>query len=713
MTKANYVYDLEVFPNLFTATFKEFNKDNIRRFVIWHNPTVPADSLNEFSGLIEFLKKEVQRLIGYNNKGYDDLLLNFLIYNREILSRSTPRRISQDIHALSRKIIHSQDAKRARDRAIKDKQKEDKKKDKLVRKDNKYKGAITKEIEELQAPVTEEKIAEYELDKSLKAEIMALTHTTFFSSLDMLNMFATIERISLKQVAINLKWPRVRDLPYPIDYTFTSMEEIEDTLDYNLNDVLITEYLLNKRSEEFRLRVKISQRYGVSVLDSNDTDIGKAIITKYYLEHTKISLQQFRKGRSYYTYVDLKDCISRRIQVRTPESIRLLKHIKKIRVDLVKKETEKQFELIYRSRYLTHTVGMGGLHSVNPPEIIEEDSAYLFLDVDVSGYYSSIIVGDGLYPKHLGPAFTKIYKDTVHVPKLIAKDKGDEIEAAVLKIASLSIYGLTKSETSPFYDPKMTTTVCVSGQLYLIMLIEAIESYTRAMVVYSNTDGLRIRMPREEYYEVMRICKVWEAYTGFILTYKQLRRMVIRDVNNLMLFTYDEKKPIKAIGDFSTELKLSKGYENPIIALAINRFYEKGIPIEDTINNCSDLFMYMKAQRVDTDKFVVRLDRKDGKNEFLQKSNRWIVTDGHPKEGKLYKVRKEGKDAGKAEEMQKGYFVTVINDLPEGENMLPDNQHVNYSFYINETLKITNVLRLSLNKPHEQQTVTQLKMDLS
>jgi hypothetical protein len=708
MTKSTYIYDLEVFPNLFTATFKEFNKDNIRRFVVWYNPLEPDESTNELPEHLMFMRKEVRRVIGYYNKDYDDLIENFLIYNREILGRSTPRRITQDIKTLSNKITSLQDAKRARERALKEKESEAKRIGKMLKKETPYKRGVLQDLILHQEPVQGE---EHTLDKALIGEVKSLSSAAFFSSMDMFRMFATIERTGLKQVAIKLKWHRVQDLPFPIDYIIQTQREVDIVLDYNLNDVLITEELLNKRSEEFRLRVDLSKRYHINVLDNNDTDIGKAILTKYYLEETGMKPSQFKKGRSYYSYVDLKDCISKRIQVRSRESEKVYKTLRKIRVDLTKKETEKQFELIYRSKYLTHTIGMGGIHSVNPPEIIEEDNCHLFLDVDVKGYYSSIIVVDRLYPRHLGPVFTKVYKEKIHIPKQLAGDQ-DETVAAGLKIASLSIYGLTKSETSPFYDPKMTTTVCVSGELYFVMLIEAIETLTHAMVVYSNTDGLRIRIPRDEYYDVLRVCKLWETYTGFALSYKRLKKLVVRDVNNFMLFSYDDKKPVVSKGDFLVDRKLSKGYDNPVVALALNRYYEQGISIDDTINNCSDLFMYMKAQRVDTDKFFVRLDKKDGKTVNLQNNNRWVVTTGHPDEGKLYKVHKDGKNAGKIEELQKGYFVTVVNDLPEGEGMMPDNQYINYSFYINETLKITNLLKPSLNQPYTSQITTQLKMEL-
>ena len=53
---------------------------------------------------------------------------------------------------------------------------------------------------------------------------------------------------------------------------------------------------------------------------------------------------------------------------------------------------------------------MGGLHSVNKPERFEfNDNTHVF-DDDVTSLYPSIVIQNNIYPKHLGPAFVKVYK---------------------------------------------------------------------------------------------------------------------------------------------------------------------------------------------------------------------------------------------------------------------------------------------------------------
>lgn len=75
-----YAYDIEIFKNLFTATFV-----NVENEVDKHVFYTGLDK-EDYSDLIEFLNQEMT-LIGYNNHSFDDPLLRFLIsYDGEKLT---------------------------------------------------------------------------------------------------------------------------------------------------------------------------------------------------------------------------------------------------------------------------------------------------------------------------------------------------------------------------------------------------------------------------------------------------------------------------------------------------------------------------------------------------------------------------------------------------------------------------------------------------
>ncbi len=69
--KRIYIYDLEVFWNIFTATFIDKDSDDVRVFVIYKDR-------DDRQALFKFLDTEVQGLIGYNCNTYDYQILHYL-----------------------------------------------------------------------------------------------------------------------------------------------------------------------------------------------------------------------------------------------------------------------------------------------------------------------------------------------------------------------------------------------------------------------------------------------------------------------------------------------------------------------------------------------------------------------------------------------------------------------------------------------------------
>ena len=187
----------------------------------------------------------------------------------------------------------------------------------------------------------------------------------------------------------------------------------------------------------------------------------------------------------------------------------------------------------------------------------------------------------------------------------------------------------------------MTTYICVSGQLYLLMLMEAIERYSRCLVVYSNTDGLTVRVPRNEIGLFKTICDRWMLKTGFELEFVYYTRMILRDVNNYMMFSNSKnpEKAIKAKGAYMYAKEEHKGYKYPIIAKSIQDYFNLGTPKEDTVFNCKDIHEFIASEKTSQSIFEVLLQpRVDTSSHIiLQKTNRWVVTQGNILEGKLYK----------------------------------------------------------------------------
>jgi hypothetical protein len=89
----NWVYDLETYPNVFTATFMQCDTGLVRVFEI-------SDWRNDLWQLIEFcrwLQEQCVRLIGFNNVGFDYPVLHYILTGRTQTAAEIYQRVQQII----------------------------------------------------------------------------------------------------------------------------------------------------------------------------------------------------------------------------------------------------------------------------------------------------------------------------------------------------------------------------------------------------------------------------------------------------------------------------------------------------------------------------------------------------------------------------------------------------------------------------------------
>lgn len=640
-----YVFDIEVFPNLFCASFLNISTDEKKSFLIFSDPR-GIHEVNQLPDLLRFLKYNITVLIGYNNFSYDDVVMNHLITAYDFFKNEKPREITASCKMINDKLIKKE-----------------------VRRDK---------------------------------QIDVLRQTKNYESRDLIELFNTINRVSLKQLAINLKWHRIMDLPFDPDYVVMK-EDVEKIIDYNFNDCYITREVFFNKRPEMQERFEFSKMIGVnSIVNSSDTNCAKIILRKFYSEATGLKYDQFKDKRTYYKRIPLRSCIAPKIQFQTEAYQQVYDYVAKTVINPnIKNESskkKKQFEYIHSSKYLTHTLGLGGIHSNNPSQILEEDAEFEYIDLDVQSYYPRIMINEKLYPTHLGPAFTHVYEHNIFWPRIRYKEEGNDIAAQFLKITANATFGLTKSQYSWLYDPWVSTTICISGQLYMLMLMERLELFTDCIVVYSNTDGMTVRVPRVQKQEFYNICKQWVEYTGYILEFANFKKMILKDVNNFLIVTYDPKKPIKMKGDFQIKPPITSGYTFPVVAKALYEYYINGKNPEYYIKHERDPYEFMRAVRTSMDKYSLSFfSLSDPDNPVSQaKSNRWIVTRGNPAEGKL---RKFSYQRQSYEELQKGQMVTLTNDI-DPKNFNINDVKVDYNFYIREAYKIIREIKKLKRKDH-------------
>ena len=625
-----YVYDTECYPTGVAFKFKNVEKPEEKHtFRMYHSANEKRE-INDFLALSHFLHAHVEWLIGFNNLEYDDLLLNLIMLEKDRFEKSPISTLVRECYELNEKIFAAQESE------------------------------------------------EFQWDQFKRYK-----NRDFFNSIDLLALFNPVDRVSLKHIAIMMRWPNIIDLPYEPG-TYLTFEEFDKLDHYHDNDVEITYALLQRKmADVLNERIRATREYKLDVINACDTELAKKVLIDVLTKELKITEKELLKGRTDRPVVHLKDCIPSKCHFRNWKNIKLQERIEesKINVGVEYDTKDKQFEFIVPSKYLNHTIGVGGIHSINRPEIIEEDDMYDLWDIDAVSFYPYIIVNDKLYPKHLGPRFPTLYEEQIVIPRVQAKKAGNKLLANRMKITANSTFGLTKSPVSFLYDPLVATTICISGEIYLLMLIEWLEKISGCIVVYSNTDGVTVKVPKNEYSLFLTVCDQWCAYTGFELEHNRYKKMVMVDVNNYLMLTYDKYKPVKRKGTFEYEKELSKGYNFPIIAKALEAYFLKGTDPEEYIKASTDVYDFMRAEKTDVHKFIVAFRKKEDpmwqNAGALQKNNRWIITQGNSQEGKLYKVNRFNQK--EQEEMQSGFFVTIMNEVTD----IPISQlKLNYDFYI-------------------------------
>lgn len=401
--KIVYAYDIEVFPNVFHCTVKNSETGQLYMFEISQRKN-QLDELVQFFHTIDEqhnwndlyttdIQLNTNKLFcGYNNLHYDNAIINYIIDYYNIMKYKGYRTICRSIFNLSKVITTS---------------------------------------------------SEDNIDAWKKWK-----YATYFESFDLLTMlYSNKLRVSLKEMQVTMQYKNVQE--FVCDWQQDLQEkEIDSMIEYNINDVNSTEELLNRCKDQIDLRIAIEDEYKVRVLSKDGVNIGMKILTQKYLEKTGQTWWDIRDLRSPMSVIPLKDVILPFIKYDSPILQKVLSDMKEQIVSPGRKGYENKF-LFEGLRY---SVGVGGIHSVNTPEIIIPKEDEILIDIDVASLYPSMLIEYEFYPKHLGKEFLEVYKQ-IKDERIEAKHKGDKVKNEVLKLALNGLSGNLQNEHNFCYSP--------------------------------------------------------------------------------------------------------------------------------------------------------------------------------------------------------------------------------------------------------------------
>lgn len=556
-----------------------------------------------------------------------------------------------------------------------------------------------------------DKIINRERNSPWEEELKELFKIKYFDYIDTYAIMNTVDRVSLKQASINMFFHNVQELPYSPN-TILNEQEKQIVKEYCFNDCEISCLLYEKKIPDLELRKDVSARYGLEVTNANDTLIAKKILDKYYSEQTGMDIKEFKDLRSYNKPFLLKEILPI-FEFKTKQFQELYKWFKvqeiteKIKVDVVENEEEeiKKEKISYTVKFpnLNITFALGGVHSDDEPGKFVTTKDNIIKDCDFSSYYPNLILNYKIKPRHVKKEFLDILK-TLTLERIEDKKAGRKKDANIKKIVINSIYGLLGSDYYWLKDTKALLKTTISGQLWLAkfcedLLLNGIE------VISLNTDGILCNVKKDQLDLYYKICNNISEQVNIEVEFTDYKQYIRRDVNNYLSITSKETKQKGKY--FTTEVALNKGLYYPIIGKALNNWYINNIPIEKTINEETNTYLFMASQKIDLKKFSPELHYydKDFKlvKESLQKFNRWLVTN---KGGKFLKIEKNEAKVERLKEKEKkkkkitqadlknkvigietDYFVTIVNKFDSTKDY-----NINKKFYIDLCYKTINLI---------------------
>lgn len=185
---------------------------------------------------------------------------------------------------------------------------------------------------------------------------------------------------------------------------------------------------------------------------------------------------------------------------------------------------------------------------------------------------------------------------------------------------------------------------------------------------------------REEYYNLVK--KVEQQF-NVEFEHEDYKRIYYWSVNDYLAVIDEKTDYVKEKGLMVRKPVLSNSTDNLIIPKALHAYFVNGIPVEQTIKQERDIFLFCAAPKADK-KFTVTW-----KGQEQQRLNRFFVSDGG---AYLYKQKPGANPAN----MLKGYPVQLLNNCEDRDAHSYD---INYQFYItkcNELIDNVEPKQLSL-----------------
>jgi len=518
----------------------------------------------------------------------------------------------------------------------------------------------------------------------------------YFDSFDLMD--DTQQGISLKSIEAHLGIDiEETSVDFNIDRPLTE-EELERTIFYCKYDVNATEILFRLRHNYLQNKLMLGRIKGID--DTKALYMTNAKLTATYLDAVAPTYERTDERDYHYPTNIIKEYI--------PQEV----------FDFFDKLHDKSIpdEELFKSNYefkigqCECTIAFGGIHGAIPCYREKATETRSIRNRDVGSYYPHLMTIDGYCSRNIPNA--QNYADMLET-RMRAKKSGDKATANALKLVANTTYGAMLNKYNALFDALMGRSVCITGQLRLLELANhLVAECPTVKIIQLNTDGIMVSLDESDVERYNAICQEWQDRTGFELEEDCIKEIIQKDVNNYIEVATDGSTKIKGgqlvrgiVTNTNLDLagmglkewqQISGGAFNInnnaiIVAKAIQDYFVKDIPVEQTISECDDILAFQLISKVSS-KYTDAFQIISGKKVPIQKCNRVYASPDY-EYGTLYKVHAtKGND-------------NKVAGLPEhcvidNRNVLTVND-IDKRWYIRQARKyINDFLGIEIKKPN-------------
>ena len=228
-----------------------------------------------------------------------------------------------------------------------------------------------------------------------------------------------------------------------------------------------------------------------------------------------------------------------------------------------------------------------------------------------------------------------------------------------LKLPLNAYTGGLRAKFNDLYDNLQGFSICTTGQLLILELIHDLQQVPTLEMVSANTDAVAYTIEEKYKEQAHEILNDWQKLTGLELEEDKVIKIIMVNVNNYVeivqigdndykvnykggnftgkhIFKWDKEKKVFHY-EFKDDLKSNS---MTIVAESILKRLLFDIPVEETINNCNDIFRFQIISHLGATYEKCVQESPNGDIE-LQRNNR--IYAGKIPSGAIIKVKPNGR----------------------------------------------------------------------